>query len=193
MMGIRKFLNDDRGQLGLGNILNQARGGIGQALETPSGSRGADRDMFTENRFDTWTGDSLTDGAFVELANFSVPAQTGYTWGYGEPSEGKSDNQGRIYFDPQGDTPSDTVGRLRLNSRNAVGKNRADHGTFHSSELRQTLTDRRTWPFLPERDMPIVSEDSVLYLEFEYDSSASTDSTVDQTNSTLRMNVTEFS
>lgn len=173
-------------------VLNQLMGGVSRAVEQAQGSEGGDRDMLTENRFDTWNGDSLVDGEFVELAYFTVPAQTGYTWGFGEPREGKSDNQGRIYFDPQGDTPSDTVGRLRLESRNAVGKNIEDHGTFHSSELRQTLTDRLTWPFLPERSMPIVGEDSQLVLKFEYDSSASTDSTVDQSNSTLRVQVSEF-
>jgi len=173
--------------------VNQATGSQGQALEQAPGSEGGERDTFTENRMLAWIGDNLQDGQFTELFRYVVPAQTGYTWGYGEPAPGKSDNQGRIYFDAQGATPSDTEGRLRLNSRKSTGKGRDDHGTFHTTELRQTLGDRTTWVFFPERDMPIVGEDSILYGEFEYDAAASADSTVNQSNSTLRINVTEFS
>lgn len=178
----------------LQNLLNNA----GRAFEQAKGSENGDRDMVTENRFDSWTGGNLVDGEFVELAYFTVPAQTGYTWGYGEPAEGKSDNQGRIYFDALSTdenadgSADDVVGRIRLESRNAVGKNKEDHGTFHTSELEQTLTDRRTWPFLPEANMPIIGEDSQLVMQFEYDSSASVGTKVDQTNSTFRASVTEF-
>lgn len=174
-------------------LLDNVMGGMqGITPENSQQSRNGDRDTFTENRMTSWTGDSLVNAAFTELFSFQVPAQTGYTWGYGEPAPGKADNQGRIYFDAQGDTPENTEGRLRLNSRNAVGKNREDHGTFHTTELRQTLGDRTTWVYLPERSMNLVGEDSYLYGEFEYDADASSDTTVDKAQSTLRINTTEF-
>lgn len=174
-------------------LLDNLTGGMsGITSENSEQSRNGDRDTFTENRMNAWTGDNLVDGSFVELFNYQVPAQTGYTWGYGEPVPGKADNQGRIYFDAQGDTPENVEGRVRLNSRNAVGKNREDHGTFHTTELRQTLGDRTTWVLLPERSMPLVGEDSYLYGEFEYDSNASVDSSIDSDNSTMRINATEF-
>lgn len=166
---------------------------MGQAQETPPGSENGERDTFTEGRFTSWHGSSLVADQFSDLATFSVPAQTGYTWGYGEPTAGKKDNQGRIYADLQSSTPNQSYGRLRLYSVKSTGKQPDDHGTFHSTELNQTLNDRTTWPFLPERDMPIIGEDSELKLRYELDSSASTDSDVDQTESTIRINTTSFS
>lgn len=178
----------------LGNLVSDAQGSMGQALEQAPGSENGERTTFTENTFHQWTGGSLTDGNYVELARYQVPAQTGYTWGFGEPAPGKSDNQGRIYFEAQGTATDPTVvGKLRLNSMKSTGKGRDDHGAFHTSETNQNLQDRTTWPFLPERDMPIVGQDSIMYMEFKYDAAASADSVVDQGASTLRLNLTEFS
>lgn len=165
--------------------------GGGRANEQATGSERGDHDTFTENRFSTFRGSNLVNGEFTELGVFVVPAQTGYVWGFGEPKSGKSDNQGRWYADPA-DGSGNTVGRIRLRSRNAVDKGIEDHGTRHTSELRQTLTDRRTWPFLPEANMPIVGEDSKMYVEFEYDSAASTGSSITTADSTFRIAVTEF-
>lgn len=173
-------------------LLGGLVGNAARNFEQPQGSENGDRDVFTENRFSSWTGDNLVDGQFVEFANYRVPAQTGYVWGYGEPAPGKDQNQGRIYADFQGDTPSGVVGRLRLESSNAVGKNKEDHGTYHTSELSANLSDKRTWQKLPEAPMDIVTEDSYLRAFFEYDAAASTDSTLDQTNSTVRISTTEF-
>lgn len=178
--------------MALGQIQNALGNVAGGTSEAARGSEAGDQDMMTENRFTTWDGSNLKDGRFVDVGSFVVPAQTGYTWGFGEPVEGKSDNQGRHYFDPQGATPSEVVGRIRYRSRNAVGKAIEDHGTFHTSQLRQTLSDRRTWPFFPERSMDIVGEDSEIYIQFEYDQAASSDSTLSQANSTFRAAVTEF-
>jgi len=177
----------------LQNLISGATGSLGQALERPQGSEAGDRDTFTENRFTSWHGGSLVGDQFSDLAVFSVPAQTGYSWGYGEPAPGKLENQGRLYADLQSATPNQSFGRVRLYSRKSTGKRPDGHGTFHSTELNQTLGDRTTWPFLPERDMPVVSEDSELIVRYELDTASSIDSDVSQSGSTIRINVTEFS
>jgi len=175
-------------------MFNGILGGMGgRVFEQAAGSENGERDTFTENRFTSWTGSSLVADQFSDLAVFVVPAQTAYTWGFGEPRPGKSDNQGRWYADLASSTPNNAIGRLRLYSRKSTGKAPDDHGTRHTSELRQNLSDRTTWPFLPEANMPKVGEDSELVLRFELDSASSTDSDVDQTESTIRISVTEFS
>lgn len=164
----------------------------GRVSEAASGSEGGDRDMLTETSFDQWKGSNLTAGDFHEIATFQVPAQEAYVWGYGEPAPGKELNQGRIYFEGLDGSSNSVVGHLRLGDRKRTGKQPEDRGTFHSSELGGDVTDLTTWTKLPERDMPQISQDSILYLEFKYDSEASAGSTLDQSATTFRANVTAW-
>lgn len=165
----------------------------GRVFEQAKGSERGDRTMFTETTFDQWNGGNLVDGEFREIATFQVPAQEAYTWGFGEPVPGKELNQGRIYLSTDDGSGNSVVGRLRLGDRKRTGKMPQDRGTFHTSELDANQSDKTTWTKLPERDMPKISQDSILYLEFEYDSAASAGSTIDQSASVFRGNLTEFS
>lgn len=160
--------------------------------ESAQGSEGGEYAPFTENSFDEFNEVSFTDGTFEVLARFFVPAQTGYVWGYSDVSHAP-ENQGVIFVDLQESTPAAIDGRLRLRSRNAVGKEVEDHGTWHTAELRQVDSsgdprDRRSWVKLPERNMDVVGEDSELYLEYESQGS----NTPSQSDTTIHISTTEF-
>lgn len=138
------------------------------------------------------TGQTLSDGDEIRVFEFTVPAQTGYVWGFGEAVPGKAENQGRIYFDGQDSAGNDVSGKLRLRSENAVGKETGDHGKFSTARL--DAPDRGTpseWHSLPERNMAVVSEDSRLYVTLEV-GSTSDGETLDVSNSTLDVALTQF-
>ena len=138
------------------------------------------------------TGQTLSDGSEIRILEFTVPAQTGYVWGFGEPSPGRSNNQGTIYFDGQDSAGNDISGKLRLRSENAVGKETGDHGKFSTSRLDAPDRARPSeWHKLPERNMAVVGEDSRLYVTLEV-GTQSDGETLDVANSVFDVALTQF-
>lgn len=199
----RRFRDDNSGQLrnifgggGLSRNLDsmveeRLSGLVNRQEEQAQGSEAGEIAWFDEDDFDD-TGQTLADGAEIRVFEFTVPAQTGYVWGFGEAAPGKAENQGRIYFDGQDSAGNDVSGKLRLRSENAVGKETGDHGKFSTARL--DAPDRGTpseWHPLPERNMAVVSEDSRLYVTLEV-GSTSDGETLDVSNSTFDIALTQF-
>ena len=199
----RRFRSDESGQLrnllgggglsgSLDEIVQNRLSGIGSRQnEQAQGSESGEIAWFDEGDF-TDTGQTLSDGDEIRVFEFTVPAQTGYVWGFGEAAPGKAENQGRIYFDGQDSGTNDVSGKLRLRSENAVGKETGDHGKFSSARL--DAPDRKRpseWHSLPERNMAVVSEDSRLYVTLEV-GSTSDGNTLDVSSSTFDVALTQF-
>jgi hypothetical protein len=159
--------------------------------EQAAGSERGEVAWFDESDF-VDTGQTLTDGSEIRVFEFTVPAQTGYVWGFGEPSPGRQGNQGTIYFDGQDSAGNDISGKLRLRSENAVGKETGDHGKFSTSRLDAPDRSRPSeWHKLPERNMAVVGEDSRLYVTLEV-GSGSDGETLDVSNSVFDISLTQF-
>ena len=199
----RKFRGDTSGQMrnlfggnGLSGTLEDAfqnrLSSIGNRQpEQAAGSETGEVAWFDESDFDD-TGQTLADGAEIRVFEFTVPAQTGYVWGFGEPSPGGLQNQGTIYFDGQDSAGNDISGKLRLRSENAVGKETGDHGKFSTSRLDAPDRARPSeWHKLPERNMAVVSEDSRLYVTLEV-GPESNGETLDVDNTTFDVALTQF-
>jgi hypothetical protein len=189
-------LHDMFGQNGLAgtleNVVQNRMGAVGSRQpEQAAGSEAGEVAWFDADDF-TDTGQTLADGSEIRVFEFTVPAQTGYVWGFGEPAPGRAGNQGRIYFDGQDSAGNDLSGKLRLRSENAVGKNTGDHGKFTTARLDAPNRARPSeWQALPERSMPVVAEDSRLYVTLEV-GSTSDGNTLDVSNSTFDVALTQF-
>ena len=199
----RKFRGDTSGQMrnlfGGNGLQGTLDGALQDRLsqitnrepEQAAGSETGEIAWFDENDFYD-TGQTLSAGAEIRVLEFTVPAQTGYVWGFGEAAPGKQDNQGRIYFDGQDSTGGDVSGKIRLRSENAVGKETGDHGKFSTARL--DAPDRGVpseWHPLPERNMAVVSEDSRLYVTLEV-GEENDGNTLDLANSTFDVALTQF-
>jgi len=199
-----KFRDDNSGQMrnlfggsgGLrgsleGIVDNRLQGITQRSPEQAQGSEPGEIAWFDSADFED-TGQTLTEGSEIRVFEFTVPAQTGYVWGFGEPSPGKSDNQGLIYFDGQDSAGQDVSGKLRLRSENAVGKETGDHGKFSTSRLDAPDRERPSeWHKLPERNMAVVEEDSNLYVTLEVGED-SDGNTLDVANSVFDVALTQF-
>jgi hypothetical protein len=189
-------LHDMFGQNGLagtleGVVQNRMNAVGKRQSESARGSEAGEVAWFDSDDF-TDTGQTLADGSEIRVFEFTIPAQTGYVWGFGEPAPGRAGNQGRIYFDGQDSGGNDISGKLRLRSENAVGKNTGDHGKFSTNILDAPDRSRPSeWHALPERSMPVVSEDSRLYVTLEV-GSGSDGNTLDVGNSTFDVALTQF-
>jgi hypothetical protein len=172
-------------------ISNRVQGMGARQGEEAAGSAAGEVAWFDADDF-TDTGQTLADGSEIRVFEFTVPAQTGYVWGFGETVPGKAGNQGRIYFDGQDSAGNDISGKLRLRSENAVGKQTGDHGKFSTARLDAPDRARPSeWHALPERSMPVVAEDSRLYVTLEV-GSGSDGNTLDVGNSTFDVSLTQF-
>jgi hypothetical protein len=176
----------------LEGVVQDRMNAVGQRQsESARGSELGEPAWFDIDDF-TDTGQTLSDGSEIRILEFTVPAQTGYVWGFGEPAPGRAGNQGRIYFDGQDSGTNDISGKLRLRSENAVGKQTGDHGKFTSARLDAPNRSRPSeWHPLPERGMAVVEEDSRLYITLEV-GSTSDGNTLDVSSSTLDVTLTQF-
>jgi hypothetical protein len=176
----------------LEGVVQNRMNAVGQRQsESARGSEAGEVAWFDADDF-TDTGQTLADGSEIRVFEFTTPAQTGYVWGFGEPAPGRAGNQGRIYFDGQDSGGNDVSGKLRLRSENAVGKNTGDHGKFSTNILDAPDRSRPSeWHALPERAMPVVEEDSRLYVTLEV-GSTSDGNTLDVSNSTFDVALTQF-
>ena len=92
------------GALGLGQLTKRL--GIGGGGPAPK-TVGYSTTLRTSDFMDTTTPTDITtvNGSYVKLGNgYTVPAQRGYRWGYGNPSQ--PENQGYLYISLVDDTAS---------------------------------------------------------------------------------------
>ena len=157
---------------------------LGKSEESAS-RKSFNRD-FNADDFDEFGGD-VKEGAWVELARFTVPAKTEYSWGYG--SAENPENQGYLYIDLQTSTPSAVDGTIRFLQRSATGRGSEVIADFDTSRLDASKSDKALMvPFPEQVGHDLVVQDSHLTVELESD----TDATIDANESEVIVPVTEY-
>lgn len=179
----KEFMADDKAQLNLGGSIpsiNEVTGATDDS-NAPSFSRD-----FNIGDFDSFGGD-VTEGKFVEIARFKVPADTEYSFGYGAARN--PENQGYIYIDLQNGTPGAVEGTLRLKVESSTGRNAEVVKDLDTETLDATKTNREEKVPLPEQvDSPVATQDAYLVMELN----PSNDDTIDQTESDIIVPITEY-
>ena len=107
----------------------------------------------------TTMGDGTDDG-------FAVPAQQGFRWGYGQPSEGSGHNQGYIYLRFIDDTAGDATnedGRVRFLASDAnqirtqmIFEERTEELDGDANDINQRIPLPEQGPILAEADLMII-------------------------------------
>ena len=132
--------------------------------------QGFPRTLSPGDFMDTATPTDITtvNGSYVNLGNgFSVPAQTGYRWGHGNP--GQPANQGYIYLILIDDTSGDATqedGDLRLSVTDANGLLKRVVWEGRTEELDGDANDKQQRIALPEQG-PLALHNDVLLIEFK--------------------------
>lgn len=114
---------------------------------------------------------SITNGDWNVVGEFSVPPQQAYAYGFGRAEQ--SANQGYLYIDLQDDatSPANISGKLRLVQEDANGLTKFVVYEEQSSVLRGDKNDRQQKVPLPEQvQYPQVGEDSRMKIEFDPES-----------------------
>lgn len=135
----------------------------------------ADRKSFNRDfgtaDFDSFGGETQP-GKEIEIARFTVPASTEYSWGYGA-AENEA-NQGYLYVDLRGDdedadgTPDPINGSLILAQETPTGRGRDIVAEYDTTRLSASKSDRNSMVALPEQvGHDLVTQDSsvALYLD----------------------------
>jgi len=172
-------------------LLNNIAGNAGEMPDVlGKGSEASSRKSFSRDfnvsDFDTFGGD-VTDGKYVEIARFQVPADTEYSWGYGKASA--PENQGYLYIDLQNGTPTAVDGSIRFKVESSTGRKTEVVADFDTEKLDASKTTRDQMVPLPEQvGSALATQDA--YLVVEMDPSAV--DTVDSSNSEVIIPVTEY-
>lgn len=167
-----------------GNVGNEAARVLGKSNESAT-RKSFNRD-FNASDFDEFGGD-VKAGAWVELARFTVPAKTEYSWGYG--SAENPENQGHLYVDLQNGSGTAIDGTIRFLQRSATGRGSEVIADFDTSRLDASKSDKGLMvPFPEQVGHDLVVQDSHLTVEVE----ANSDDTVDADSSEVIIPVTEY-
>ena len=157
---------------------------VDEITGTPGGGSGGERKFrrFLREKHVNELGDTIdaTTGDFTKVAQFTVPAQERYRWGYGAAQN--PENQGYIYVDLRDDTAdaAEIDGSVRIQQRDAQEREVRTVEELEIAQLRASKSDRSQMIPLPEQvQQPKVGRDSKLALSIDPDS----DTTVDWTNS----------
>ena len=176
----------------LEGIARRRMGSVGSRTQEQARGSG-DGEFHTFRVFDEFEDVGLSDleeGRWVVTNELTVDPQVGYVWGYAEPN---TPNQGRIYGDirdSDGDGDNPVPVKVQLYSDNARQNAPEGHGSWDGDELNQTKSRRDSWVPLPERDMPMIREDSRLKVRMM--ALEENPNSIDEGNSTLIVNATEF-
>lgn len=142
--------------------------------------------------FDSFGGQAVA-GKDSEIARFTVPASTEYSWGYGAAEN--PENQGYLYVDLRGDdedadgTFDEIHGSLILAQETPTGRGRDVVAEYDTTRLAASKSDRGLMVALPEQvGHDLVTQDSSLAV---YLNANATD-TVVADNSDIIMPVTEY-
>lgn len=183
-----EFWNAEKAQMGLGNILGGASSEVADVLGKPteSANRNSFSREFNVGDFDSFGGD-VTDGKFVEIARFRVPANTEYSWGYGKANN--PENQGYLYVDLQNGTPAAVDGTIRFVIESSTGRRTEVVQDFDTERLDASKTDRGMMvPFPEQVGSAVASEDA--YMTLRMDPNAN--DTVNAANSDVIIPATEY-
>lgn len=172
----------------LQNLLGQVEDITGQSKQ----SRGGAFETFDEDDFDTFNGGNLQEGQYVDLAVYTVEAQTQYNVGFGKAD--RPENQGRFFAAFDDGAGAEVSGKVRIVTRTAQDKRPdTDVSGISTARLNTNVNDRRLQYPLPEIvDTPRVGEDSKIVLQFKL-KPGSAGVAIDQAASTILLDVTEYS
>lgn len=166
---------------GLQDILGNASSVVDDITGTPSSAGDGQkyrRFLREKHVNEIGTTVSATSGDFTKVAQFTVPAQERYRWGYGAAKN--PENQGYIYVDLQDDAAAAINGSIRIQQRDAQEREVRTVEELEIAQLRASKSDRSQMIPLPEQvQQPKVGRDSKLALAVDPDS----DTTVDWSNS----------
>lgn len=173
-----------------GSVGNEAARVLGKSQESAS-RKSFNRD-FNDDDFDEFGGDVKAD-SWVEIARFTVPAKTEYSWGYG--SAENPENQGHLYVDLRGDdedadgTMDPIEGTIRFLQRSATGRGSEVVADFDTTRLDASKSDKGLMvPFPEQVGHDLVVQDSHLTVELE----ANADDSIVAANSEVIIPVTEY-
>lgn len=124
------------------------------------------------------------DGEQNTIAEFQVPPQQTYRYGYGSAS--REANQGYLFVDLKDDatSPANISGKVRLVQEDANGLNKKVVFEEQADVLNGDQSDRQQKIPLPEQvNFPLVGEDS--YLKIEFYPVASSPGNLSYSNSTI--------
>lgn len=161
-------------------ILGGATDVVDNITGTPQGRGERKFRRFLREKHVNELGDTIdvTEGDFTKVAQFTVPAQERYRWGYGAAEN--PENQGYIYVDLQNSTPNEIDGSIRIQQRDAQEREVRTVEELEIAQLRASKSDRSQMIPLPEQvQQPKVGRDSKLALSVDPDA----DDTVDWTES----------
>lgn len=150
--------------------------GLGSAVDEISGqpkqSSGGSHFILTVSDFDTTWGDNIEAGAWVDVAEFIVGAQTQYNVGYG--ASDRPATVGRWYAVFQDGSGNVVKGQVRIVTRNANDKAvETDISGLSTTRLGGDPDDYRTLQAVPEvLATNRVGEDSKVVLQFNLDASS---------------------
>lgn len=162
------------------DFLGQARSVVDDVTGTPDSGGSQKFRRFLREKHVNELGDTVdvTAGGFTKVAQFTVPAQERYRWGYGAAKN--PENQGYIYVDLQDGTPNPIDGSIRIQQRDAQEREVRTVEELEIAQLRASKSDRSQMIPLPEQiQQPKVGRDSKLALAIDPDS----DATVNWSNS----------
>lgn len=168
--------------------LGGSGGNLSDILGKPNAGPSSFNQSLKTGHFDSFGG-TMQANQWNRLAEFTVPAQERYRWGYGRAIN--PENQGHMYVYLQDGSSNEVIGSLRIGQTNAqettklvVYENESD--TMHGSK-----SDRTQQQPLPEQvDKPKVGRDSKLILEFNPD--ADTPVTIDEAQTDVILPVTTY-
>jgi len=128
---------------------------------------------------------SVTNGDWNVIGEFSIPPQQAYAYGYGNANQ--PSNQGYLYILLQDTVPGEVEGKIRLVQEDANGLKKFVVYEEQEAVLHGDQSDRQQKQALPEQvQYPQVGEDSRMKLEFD----PIADNTVSHDNSTVYVPVT---
>lgn len=164
------------------------QGAVNDVLGTPqetANRKGFSRELNVGD-FDSFGGD-VTDGKYVEIARFQVPADTEYSWGYGAANN--PENQGYMYVDLNNATPAAVEGTLRLVVESSTGRRTEVVKDIDTERLDASKTDRTQMVPLPEQvSSALAKQDGYLVVKLN----PSANDTVDSGTSEVIIPATEY-
>lgn len=157
--------------LGGTNVADEAARVLGRSQEAAD-RKAFDRDFGTAN-FDEFSGETQP-GKNVQIAEFTVPASTEYSWGYG--SAENAQNQGHLYFDLQLDTTDDgsadtqATGSVIFAQETPTGRGYEVVAEYDISRLVASKSDKQLMvPFPEQVGHDLVTKDSHLTVYVDTD------------------------
>lgn len=177
----------------LDDITDSAQETVADVIGEPEGTAEAPHfnKKLRESSFTEFGGDVASGDGWHRIAEFVVPAQESYRWGYGKADN--ADNQGYMYVELNDGADTQWEGQIRLIQANAQETNIVPVFEDDLSTLDGSKTDKTQQVPLPEQvQQPRVGRDSKLALEIRHDNYEDVDGEVSEANSDVILPVTVY-